>query len=406
MTRPAEVLAGLLAQRAQDQRRARGVYENRHPAGGARPAQWLSDSGFLLHTSFGYAPAASAHYYPADPLAPRTIRRILFIGYGGGRDYQRLTSPRPSDNRVHSQRAPDRAGLAAWPLDPNFLGTADIDDNTATRAKTSTVLTALRETRQGPAYHAVITRSGAIVITAPLDGVVMAHPQGKDAVCVAVETAYVRPRAGGVPVEAPFTLPQLVTMAAYVAKVRTAYPTIPLTLGDADDNGLTYTFLGAELFLLNTRKNLQGVAGGELGYTEVLDSSFLARINAEPVYRLSEDVFTPRPPRENARAQAQAVIGHHDTAGQEALQLGAYMDLASADRSDQAQQTARAALFVRRSAHAAADADASAEMAGHVAQADQLGAPPTVMTESDGWTYNYSTGQWGREDPVHSGGTV
>ncbi len=406
MSRASELLAQALSRRAAAQRRQQGVYQNQRPVGGLRPAQWLSDTGFLLHTGFDYTPASTAHYYPNDPTSPREVRRIIFVAYGGGRDYARLTSSSARDSRVHSARAAGRTGLARWPLADEFVGAADVADTTAVAAKTAAVLTALRDVSSGPAYHAVIARSGTVTITAPLDGIVLAHPQGKDAICVAVEAAFVRPRAGGTPIEAPFTLPQLVSLAAYVAKVRTAYPTIPLTIGDEDTAGLSYVFLQNEGFLMNSRKNLQETPTGALSYQDITAEAFLTRIRAEPEYRLSSDIFRPSPPPENARTQAQSVIGHTDTAGQESLELGAYMDLASADRSDQAQQAGRAALFVRRARHSAQEADASAAQAGTVAQAPQLEAPPVTMTGSEAWTYNYSTGRWGAEDPAHSGGTV
>lgn len=406
MSRASEVIAQALSRRAAAERRQQAVYQNQRQMGGVRPAQWLSDTGFLLHTGFDYTPASTAHYYPGDPINPREVRRIIFIAYGGVRDYRRLTSSVPRDSRVHTRTAPHQSGLAPWPLSESFLGAADVSVTTAVSAKTSVILSALREVDAGPAYHAVITRGGVTTITAPLDGTVTAYPLAKDAICVAVETAFVRPREGGTPVEAPFTAPQLVAMAVYVAKVRTAYQTIPLTVGDNDTDGISYVFPSDEAILMPLRQNLQPSPSGNLSYEDVSATAFLARVAAEPEYRLSSDIFRTTPPTENARTAAQQVIGHTDTAGQQSLERGAYAGLASADRSDQAQQADRAAFFVRRSRHAATEAEHSAAQAGEVAQAPQLAAPPVVMTGSEAWTYDYTTGRWGAEDPAHSGGTV
>jgi hypothetical protein len=126
----------------------------------------------------------------------------------------------------------------------------------------------------------------------------------------------------------------------------------------------------------------------------------LARlVTAEGLYDAATEVFRRDPPAATGRAEAQAAIGHEDTLGATTLLLGAYADVAAADRSDGMQEVSRRRVFVQRARVAHQEGDAGAEAAGTAANSERL-APVLPLVEGSGpHAYNYLTGLWGDESP-------
>lgn len=357
------------------------MYLNRRGHTAGRPGAWLSEIGFLASAPFAYAEADDTNLLPA-PGEPRSITRVEIQLYGAARDYQRLTSTLAVDQVERSTRAPGQAGVAPYPGVPGYLGAGDLGSDTSVAEKTAWLLGAMRTVNSGTAYHAVITRAGAVYVTAPLDRPVLVGDAPDTSVAVAVEGACYRPRDGASAVDAPLTEAQLTSLAVLVAKVHAAHPGITLAWGE----GLRFSG-GTE----------GPVSGTEPWFTRSADArtAFLARVEREGAYDVATEVFLRNPPPPSRRAEAQVAIGHVDTAGESSLLLGAYAEIAAEDRAASMQENPRTRYFVARARAAHREADASAEAAARAASAPALATPPAPATNTGPFVYDYATGRWG-----------
>ena len=386
MSDPVEVLGNALAARGNDRRARAAVYLNRRARPGGRSGAWLSEVGFYADRPFAYAAADASNLLPAED-EPRQVTRIEIHLYGAARDYARLTSALAVDRAVRSTRAQGQSGRAPYPEVPDYLGAADLLDDTSVPEKTEALLGRMRTAGSGVAYHAVVTRAGAVYIPAPLDRACVTGDapdvNAEVVVAVAIEGACYMPRDGTTPVDAPLTEAQMRSLAVVIAKVHAAHTGVSLAWGSG----------------LRASAGIEGVASGVtqtwLERTESARADILARVTREGAYDVASEVFLRNTPPPSRRAEAQAALGTTDTLGRAALLLGAYADVAADDRAAAMQEPVRTRFFVERAraAHREA-ADAGAE-AAHVAQAPTLAAPPPPATATAPFVYDYLTGRWG-----------
>lgn len=339
--------------------------------------------GFLSELPFSYAALDPSNAFPDEGGEGRAVDRVLLIPYGLNRDVLRLES-----TQVRTSRTAGASGLAPWPDDDAYLGAADLADDTSVTEKTASLLAALRSASSGVGYHAVLTRSGAVYVAAPLDERVAPVPGAETAVCVALECAARRPRApGSRPEVAPLTEPQAASLAVLLAKLGSAYLSLDLTVGA----GVAYAVRPDEPAAVALPSPL---APGSA------PAAALERaVTAEGLYDIATEVFRTSPPVATGRAEAQTAIGTEDTLGATTLLLGAYADVAAADRSDGMQEVSRRRVFVERARVAHREGEEGAEAAGGAANAERL-APVVPSVENPGpHAYNYLTGLWGDESP-------
>lgn len=381
--RASQVLQSALTSQASTRSRRAAVYLNARARTAARNGRWLSEIGFLAATPFAYAELDPSNALPPEGPEGRAIDRVILVPYGLSRDVLRLRSNSPADRAIRTTREDGASGLAPYPDDENYLAPADLEDDTAVTAKTTALLAGMRTANGSPGYHAVITRGGAVYIAAPLDDVVAPVPGAETAVCVALEGAARKRRtARAEPETAPITPEQYASLVVLLAKVGSAY-IINLAVGqgvqyavrteDAAANGL------APLFAPGTP----------------LAEQLAESIIAERTYDISTEVFRRTPPEATHRAEAQAAIGHEDTMGASALLLGAYADVAAADRSDGMREMPRVRTFVERARVAHLEGDEAAVAAGGAAASERLAPVHPEVSNSEPHAYDYATGMWG-----------
>lgn len=377
MTTAAEVLRDAHADAARIQRSRTLRYLNRDVAPGTRGA-WLSEVGFYVDLPFSYGSADPSNYHAPDGEG-RNVEAISIELYGLARDGARFWSNELADGLVRSACAPFARGLAPFPGASEYNGAADLGALGELDEKTSTLLAAMRAAGSGVAYHAVVTRRGAVYICAPCDGSIPNAAAGEASVAIAVEAALVRPVGGGDLVDAPPSGPQLRSLAALIAKIRVAYPGAPLQ----------YAVRPSEA------ANLSSVVPW---YDRAENSAVLpALLGSEPVLDLSTQVFRESPPPSSRRAESQVVLGTVDTLGATSLVLGAYTDLAAQDRASALQEAPRTRLFIARARAAVAAAEAHGATAAQVNRAATTAPVIAPATGAAPWIYDYATGRWGDE---------
>lgn len=383
--RASQVLRTALTDQARTRSRRAAVYLNARPRASSRTGRWLSEVGFLSELPFSYAALDPSNAFPDEGGEGRVVDRVILVPYGLQRDALRIEG-----TQVRTTRAAGASGLAPWPDDDAYLGAADLADDTSVTEKTAALLAGLRSASSGVGYHAVLTRSGAVYVAAPLDERVAPVPGAETAVCIALECAARRPRAPGGRAEvAPVSEAQAASLAVLLAKLGSAYLNLDLSVG----GGVAYAVRPEEPAAAALPPPPSFVAGSER-------AAALGRaVAAEGLYDISTEVFRSAPPATTGRAEAQTVIGTEDTLGATTLLLGAYADVAAADRSDGMQEVSRRRVFVERARVAHREGEDGAEAAGDAANAERL-APVVPSVENPGpHAYNYLTGLWGDESP-------
>lgn len=396
MTTPEDVLRQALTSSARARRAAVPVYLNRRTQPVGRPAAWLSEIGFYAALPFDYAEVdpsntlPSADASPPASDAPRFVRRIELHLYGAARDCRRLASGLAVDQVVRGARADGQAGRALYPGETEYLGAADLRDDTSVPAKTTELLGAMRAAGSGTAYHAVVTRAGAVYMTAPLDRPV---PPGAAPDATADETVAVALEGAGrmrnridrdTPEDAPLTAPQLASLAVLVAKLRAAFPDVPLDW----TSGLRAS-PGPE----------GGVPSGDvwLARDPAARALLLDLVRREPAYDAATQVFRRTPPPASRRGEAQAALGTVDTVGRSSLLLGAYADVAAQSRAGAMREPERTRFFVERARAAHAEGDDALAMAARASRGTQLTTPPPPARNTSPFVYDYESGRWGDE---------
>lgn len=371
MTRPSEVLRNAHTQLASVRREGAVRYLNRAVPEGQAPGGWLSDVGFYVARPFAYARADTSNLMPV-PEDPREVTEIEFILYGVRRDAERLSASTP----LRTSRATGATGIAPFPTDAEYVGAADLSDDTTVAEKTTALLARIRSVGSGDAYHAVVMRNGAVYVTASVAQEV-ASDGGVGKVRVAVEGAAYRLRTATETLDAPPPRAQLESLAVVVAKLRAVYPGVPVRC------------------LIRSEESVAAITTLWWDRVEQARADFEALVTNEGVYDAAAEVFRAAPPAQSQRAEAQIVLGHTETLGESSLVMAAYADIAAADRSEQMQQPGRVRHFVQRARTSLQDADHSGEAAGHVAAADSFTPVIAPATNTGPFVYNYRTGRWG-----------
>lgn len=397
MTTPDEVLRAALVTYSNRRRTASREYLNQREGGRETRARWLSDVGFLLEAPFSYERCHLSHLRAVNPGERRDVTRIVLVPYGLRRDYLRLTSTAPEELRVHLGRQPGRTGRAAYPgssLAVPLHGAADLEDDTSCLAKTQHVLAMLRDPGQGPGYHAVIGRNGAVYINAPLDFIVSPVPDTDAAVCVAMESAAVRVVSSGEVLEAPWTAPQLVSLSVMLNKLGTAYMgQVPDAVGNP---GIQYVVSERDSVPSAVLRNLvEGATGpAPLDYESVRPAAVLQRLGEELSLDPATELFRRTPPTESSRGRVRNEISRRNTAGANSLILGAYADIAAQDRASDLAARDRRAVFVRRAQTSHREAE---EAAAEAARLNPTRLEPVIPEAQNvgPHAYDYATGTWG-----------
>lgn len=373
----ADTLRNALSDDAENRRQRVGTYLDVNAARRRTTGRWLSEVGFYTEVPFAYAEAHASSSHPTDNPDGREILRVLLVPYGRDRDARRLNSEAAQDRVVRTARVAGATGLSEYPGAPDFLGCADLEDDTSCPQKTQTLLTAMQR-RNGKAVHAFITRTGAVYVSVPLDAAVAPVADADDAVCIGIESACRKPRAGGAVEEAPWTTEQLASLAVLIAKIKSAYPVIAegnVQYGVRSDNPLPWFTSDADAA-----------------------SQLAAAVAFEGTYDPSTEVFLRSPPSSSHRGSAQAALQsreHVDTIGATSALLGAYVDLAAMDRSSNMQAAERSRVFVQRARVSHTEGDEGASAAADAAGAEMLIPVIPTVAQVGPHVFNYATGLWG-----------
>jgi hypothetical protein len=410
MPTPADVLSGALTRLANDRRRRVTQYANLtpRPGSGTIPQRLLSDIGFLEALQFSYINANPAHVTPPDDDNPRDIRQIVLCAYGLQLDAARFSA---RNTVIRTVRGPGISGLAPFAALPDVLVSAELTEETYSVQKNDVVRRNMTQRRNGPAYHFLIDRNGGIAVGPALDYRTSVVPaRSEHGIFIGLEGALGIARtdfeAGRTDAffELPYTSLQLLTLAILLAKLFTAYPTIPRTISTPTDGttpALIYTAstLAGEL----THRNFSNGAWKNtehngFDYSATDDSALSVSIMNEGNFDLATEIFRPaQAPRAiAARDVARTAIGTVDTAGAQSLFLGAYISLAAPERANDIETQTRRQIFIERLRSTHTEADDTGALAAEVAEGGVSLTPihPTV-TNIEPHTYNYTTGLWG-----------
>lgn len=399
---PYEVTSAALTRLANARRRRVTEYANLAPRPGESqtPARLLSDIGFLSGAPFSYVNAHQAHTEPPEDDAPRVITHIVFVPYGVNRDRARLTSRARRNRLIGTTR-----GILTTPGVATLFGTDDyvapayIDDLSFTQDKTDEAVRSMVNRLPGPAFHALVDRGGGVIIGPALDFKTSAVPSlASTAIFIGLEGALAMGRtnfnanfAGGI-FELPYTSPQLTSLAVLVAKLLTAFPSIPRTFSAGAPG---FNAIGTTLNFTSGRWVSSGTSS-PFRYETTDDANFFALVDRQGGFNLATEVFQPRTARPSAaRREVQTAIGQVDTTGARALLLGAYVDVAAPERAFEMLQHDRQRVFVRRTQVSHVDADEAGEGAAHVTAGEVMLRVQPKVTNVNAHVYNYTSGLWG-----------
>lgn len=400
-TTPADAVSQALSRLAADTRRQTAYYGNVRglPGSSARPRRLLSDFGFPDNRSFSYVVPATALVVPHDP--PRPVSTVTVHPYGLDSDLRRLTSRRPADRRVHTSGGDAVGGVRPLADNADVYVSAALEDDTYAPAKTARLLNNLTSARVGPAYHFIISRRGDIIVGAVLDHETTASAEDGDVtVDVALEGAFALRRADHEAnrydralIELPYTPLQVLVLSVLIAKLRTAYPTVPAALG----TGIRYDWRG-DLYRLAPQLNFSsGAWRGVSPFDHSLsdDPAFSHNLTTVAPFDLATQVFLTdqTPPPVATRSVAQTAISTADTAGEQSVLLANYATLAGPERANAMQSAPRVRFFVERINAASRDADNASGSSADTAAAGQRN-PLTPAASPDASTYDFQTGRW------------
>lgn len=415
MSTPAEVLSRALTRLANDRRRRTTQYANLAPRPGASTVaqRLLSDIGFLEGTQFSYLNANAAHVTPPVDDSPRDIRQLVLCAYGLGLDASRFTS---RNTTVRTARGPGTPGLAPFVDLPSVLVSAELDRETYSAQKNDLVRRNMTQRRSGPAYHFLIDRRGGITVGPALDYQTSVVPaRSEHGVFIGLEGALGIARAEldagrtSSAFELPYTSLQVLTLTVLLAKLFTAYPTIPRAVSDPEDGAVPALLYAAPTLPDGVaRRNFSNGAwiqqesyGVDFDYGLTDDAALNAAVTQEGAFDLATEIFRPlqAPPALAARDEVRTAIGTVDTAGAQALFLGAYTSIASPERANDMQAQTRRQIFVERLRVTHNEADDAGAQAAETSEGGSTLTPviPTVVN-ADPHTYNYTTGLWGDEE--------
>jgi hypothetical protein len=377
------------------------------PSGGRQGLRIFSDVGFRSDVAVTYLVPASAHVTEASE--PRAITTVNLHVYGVDYDRRGLVAPGPEARRVFTAPEDGRVGAAGLPGFASYVVHADQAPSTVSAERTRRLVLAVTSAQTGPAYHAVVTRSGAVVFAVPLDDVVHADPATAEASYdIAVEGALAlgrtEQRSGNHDhfLELPLTPLQLDSLAVLLAKLKAAQPGLSLTFGET---GLRYRFptlTGAEPYNFTSRGWTDRL-GSPFDHTDSDVDGLLARIAGVGSFDLATEVFRPSgapDPGPSLRELARTAMGSRDTLGAASPRMALYATLAGEERAEDMRTASRSRVFIQRAQAAHAEAEAHDGDAATATAADALDddAPPQVVNASVN-AYNFVTGFWGDGTP-------
>lgn len=410
MTTPAEVLSGALTRLANDRRRRITQYANAAPRPGssASPQRLLSDVGFLESVQFSYINANAAHVTPPDDDAPRDIRQFALVAYGLQLDAQRFSAPNAV---IRTARGSGVSGLAAFSGLSSVLVSAELSELTYSAQKNDLVRRYMTQRRNGPAYHFLVDRMGGVTVGPALDYRTSVIPaRSEHGVFIGLEGALGITRedfeAGRTSAffELPYTSLQMLTLTILLAKLFTAYPSVPRTVSAPSDNttpALLY-YAATPAGPLTPRNFSNGawrdVEANGFDYSASDNAALQQALSQEGAFDLATEIFRPlqAPTAIAARDVARTAIGTVDTAGAQALMLGAYTSIAAPERANDMEAQTRRQMFVQRIRTTHSDADeAGSHAAATTEGGNTLSPTQAAVTNTDPHTYNYATGVWG-----------
>lgn len=412
MSTPAEVLSRALTRLANDRRRRTTQYANLAPRPGASAVaqRLLSDIGFLEGTQFSYINANAAHVTPPDDDSPRDIRQLVLCAYGLGLDASRFTARNAT---IRTARGPGTPGLAPFVDLPSVIVSAELDGETYSAQKNNLVRRNMTQRRSGPAYHFLIDRRGGITVGPALDYQTSVAPaRGEHGVFIGLEGALGLARteldAGRTAsaFELPYTSLQMLTLSVLLAKLFTAYPSIPRSISDpADVDSPALLYEASSLPDGVSRRNFSNGAwiqqpsyGADFDYGLSDNDALNAAVTQEGSFDLATEIFRPlqAPQALAARDEVRTAIGTVDTAGAQSLFLGAYTSIASPERANDMETQTRRQIFVERLRVTHTEADDAGTQSAETSEGGATLTPviPTVVN-ADPHTYNYTSGLWG-----------
>ncbi len=363
----------------------------------------FSDIGFRSDVAVTYLVPAGAHVTEASE--PRTITTINFHVYGVDYDRRGLVAPGAEARRVFTAPEDGRTGAAGLPSFASYVINADQAPSTISAERTRRLVLAMTSPQSGPAYHATVTRSGAVIFAVPMDDLVHADPTNAEtSYDIAVEGALAlgrtEQRSGNFDhfLELPLTPLQLDSLAVLVAKLKAAQPGIALAFSDT---GLRYRFPdvpGGEPYNFTSREWTDRL-GSPFDHTESDVEAFLTRVASVGSFDLATEVFRPSgapDPGPSLRELARTAMGSRDTLGAASPRLALYATLAGEERAEDMRTAPRSHVFIQRAQAAHAEAETHDGDAATSTAADTLDddAPPQVANATVN-AYNFVTGFWG-----------
>jgi len=399
-------MQGVLGRLANDYRRTVAYYGNieARPGFNATPRRLLSDVGFPTTSQFTYLVPSRAHVIVNEDA--RAITRLTFCPYGLAEDRRIILSPDEADRRVRTSSESGATGLRVCPLDPAYLVSSELNDETVSEQKTVRLIRRIVSTAGGPAYHVIINRRGDVIVAAALDDTTRAAGDNAEiSVDIAVESAlsitqeaHVARRFDSL-IELPFTTTQIAAIVTVIAKLTAAYPAIARALVPSETSGPGVAYRWPITTPDATPRNFsRGAWRGTSPYDHALCDAprIFEQVAERRAFDLTTEVFrsADAPEARTGRAEAQTAVSQADSAGEESALLGAYSIVAGEERASEMQGTRRIQLFVQRIHMAHHDANQTHEVAGAAATASSHAAP-TPPQNILPHVFDFTTGYWG-----------
>lgn len=409
MSVASDIIAQALTNLSNDHRRASLDYLNltARPGNDGTPRRLMSDLGFLQERQFTYLAPHQRNFHYADSDGPREITKIVFIPYGIGSDYRRLTSRHEQARVIGAE-----GGVVQYPGNVALLMAGGLDGETASPAKTRQMVQSITG-RTGPAVHFIVNRLGDISVGPSIDAEVSPIPSLEvGSIFVALESALAitredhQARRFNAIVEMPFTATQLVTLGVLVNKLLVALGTgfrRVFTDAPPDPTGFTYQWVTPISGLGAANFRQTPPTGASFDYSSTTSANFFQIVDAQGSFDLATDVWRPfaAPTPLAGREEIRVALGEVDTAGEESVQMGNYVTAAAGERSNEMQTTARRQMFVMRQRQAQQDSENVATNAAAAATTvDDHNLPGDEVANPGPHTYDFTTGEWGAPDPV------
>jgi len=406
-----DILQRALSRFSNDQRRTAAYFGNVRPNPGSAgvPRRLISDFGFPVESSFTYVIPASVHV-DRSRLNRTPISQIVIRPYGMTEDRARLVSSRVTDRRVATIWTEAEAGVRYYSqaesvVVPAYLNPAD----TSNASKTGRVVQKMVNARQGPAYHFLVTRSGAVVVAGSIDDEVFASGSESDyTLDIGIEGAVGIPRADwdarrydNTVFELPYSEIQLFSLRVLLAKLVTAVPAItnnirPLSARTPGLNGIFFDYGNAPGITRYNFTTGNWENRSPLSHASSDVPAFSTALTNTQSFDLATQVFRPFAPTPPiaTRTEVQDALTRIATLGELSPALASYTTFAGAERAADMASTPRSRFFVERINVAHRDADDAGGQAGAVGEGAHA-TGPVAATNFEPHSFDFATGFWG-----------